>query len=150
MRNRTLVFVRLLGLFCVAVVASRHGELRAQVECGPQRPIRISGAFCGRALFGDGGDLPGLVVSLHTEDGRLVASSQTDAHGWFQLGATPRGVYYVQVRDSSEAKPSKLHADGRVELRDNKSASCSRPITLNVGIMECTGGVEDKRPIKPR
>src|SRR5262249_24406818 len=96
--QRRVVFAALF------LLASMGHTLLTAGECAPLpewrlKPVRVTGAFCGRATWMGHSSAGGTMVRLLDAGGILVSTVQSDSRGRFSFGRVPNGPYRVDISD---------------------------------------------------
>lgn len=129
-----------LSLLIILITAIRPAKLFANT-CVEGKPVRITGAFCGRVFDPTGTTVAGVGLRVLDQSGSVVGDAQADAKGDFIFPPLAKGEYRLTTT------AHEWHITfGGFEMRSQKATSCTRPASVLVGIMSCQGGVSKRRP----
>jgi len=111
--------------------------LRAD-ECEAPKPVKISGAFCGRVFEPNGGVLQEAEIRLLDATGTIVGETSSAANGDFKFRALPEGTYRVAITGWRIFGST-------IEITAGKSANC-KTVSVHAGLTYCEGHVDPRRP----
>ena len=110
-------------------------------SCFAIKPTKISGALCGRVFDLTGAIVPNTRLRVFDTSGKVEAEKETDSRGDFLFANLPKGTYRLDA-DRSQGWQITF---GGFQITHADSA-CRNPVTVDVGIMACSGGISKKRP----
>ena len=110
-------------------------------SCVAIKPIKIAGALCGRVFDSTGAIVPNVRLRVFDTSGKVTAELETDSRGDFVFSNLSKGTYRLDA-DSSQGWRITF---GGFQVTQADSA-CKNPITVDLGIMACSGGISKKRP----
>jgi hypothetical protein len=111
-------------------------------ECTAPKPVKISGALCGRLFDATGAVVPNVGLRVVKDSDRMVADVQADSKGDFVFPALDKGKYRLKA-----TSPGWLIEFGEFEINSSK-ATCTTPVTVRVDVSCCCNGsgIINKRP----
>jgi len=104
--------------------------------CTEGKPVRISGQLCGRVIDSTGAIVSDAALRVVDDSGSVVA----DAKGDFIFPGISTGRY--RLTTTSEGWRTQF---GGFEITRTAS-SCREPVTVELGIISCSGTISKKRP----
>ena len=128
------------GTFVLLMLVVWPGVTSANTCIAP-KPVRISGALCGRLFDPTGAVVPNVPLRVLDETGGMVLDVQADARGDFLFAHLAKGRY----RLTTTTRPW-LISFGDFELTTADAITCTRPVSVYLGITSCSGGLSKRRP----
>jgi Carboxypeptidase regulatory-like domain len=112
--------------------------LRANTCIAP-KPLKHSGAVCGRVFDPSGAVVAGVDLQLLNDAGAVAGQAHADSNGNFAFALLPKGKYRLAT-----STPGWVITFGDIEITGGE-AKC-KPLTVTLGIHACDGGVSAKKP----
>ena len=109
--------------------------------CVAPKPLKVSGALCGRVFDPSGAVVPNVQLRVLDETGAVVSDIQADERGDFLFTNLAKGSY----RLATTTMQWRINFGG-FELRKPNAMTCTRPVSVYVGLMSCEGGLSKRRP----
>jgi len=109
--------------------------------CIANKPVRISGALCGRLFDPTGAVVPNVPLRVLDETGSTVLDLQADARGDFLFAHIAKGKY----RLATTTRPWVI-TFGDFELTKSDATTCTHPVSVYLGLMTCEGGLAKRKP----
>ncbi len=108
--------------------------------CIEAKSVRISGRLCGRVIDPTGAIVSDAALRVIDNSGKVVADTKADSKGDFIVPAILAGRY--RLTTTSEGWRIQF---GGFEIT-RTSSSCRKPVTVELGIISCSGGISKSRP----
>jgi len=133
--------LRAVSAVTVLLVVSSVCGARA-TDCGPQKPVPVSGRLCGRLIQPDRRPAAGVEIRLLDDDVTRAVKSvvRSDAKGQFTFPIVANGRYLIAAAD--------FGLFDAVQIVDGASTICRKRQTVMLPIpgLSCFGGIE--RPVE--
>ena len=110
-------------------------------SCIATKPVKISGALCGRVFDPLGAIVPNAGLRVTDDAGRVIADAHADSKGDFVFPHLSRGKYQLDTTSSGY----RLYFSN-FEIVKRDETVCSRPVTVELGIQTCSGEISKRRP----
>jgi hypothetical protein len=104
------------------------------------KPVRISGALCGRVIDSTGAIVPDAALRVVDASGKVIADAKGDSKGDFVFAEISTGRY--RLTTISEGWRIQF---GAFEITGTAS-NCWKPVTVELGIISCSGGISKNKP----
>lgn len=130
--KKLLIILTLAGLIIPVRVWSN--------TCVAGKPMKISGALCGRVIDPTGAVVPDAGLRIVDTSGKPIADAKANSNGDFRFPQISAGQY--RLTTTSEAW--RIQFGGFQVTR--AASKCRKPVTVRLGIMSCQGDIEKKRP----
>jgi len=114
-------------------------------SCFATKPVKISGALCGRVFDPTEAIVPGAALRVVDESGKIIAEAKADSKGDFVFPNLSIGRYRLNTTSDTAAAGWRITYGG-FEITGKNTSSCTKPVTLLLGVMACEGGIWKKRP----
>jgi hypothetical protein len=138
--DRNLVrYAALFGLAFTIAMAATGVEAST---CVDERPVKISGIFCGRAFDPTGEPVADVALRLLDAAGSVAAEVHTDSKGDFVFSPLPNAKYRLTT-----VSPGWVITFGAIEISGGQKTVCRRPVSVTLGLRSCEGGISRKRPL---
>ena len=108
--------------------------------CIAPRPLKHSGAVCGRVFDPTGAVVAGVDLQLLNDSGGVAGQARADSKGDFAFALLPKGKYRFAT-----STPGWVITFGEIEISGADGKKC-KPLTVTLGIRACEGGVSGKKP----
>jgi hypothetical protein len=108
--------------------------------CIKGKPVRISGALCGRIIDPTGAIVPDAVLRVVDDSGNVIADAKVDSKGDFIFPTLSTGRH--RLTTISEGWRIQF---GGFEIT-HPASSCRRPVTVELGVISCSGMIVNRRP----
>jgi hypothetical protein len=108
--------------------------------CIDGKPVRISGLLCGNVIDPTGASVSDAALRVVDDSGKVVADAKADSKGDLIFPGISTGRY--RLTTTSEGWRIQF---GRFEVI-RAASSCRRPVTVELGVISCSGTISKKRP----
>jgi len=108
-------------------------------DCVGAKPVKISGALCGTVFDAIGRPAPNVTLRVVDSKRNVVAETKADSDAHFQFPPLPRGRLVVSPLDWTMLS-------GQIEITTRSATSCTRPVSVYLGVGDCSGSVSSKKP----
>jgi hypothetical protein len=109
--------------------------------CFASKPVKISGALCGRVFNQTGDVVANAGLRVLDGSGKLVAEVKADFGGDFIVPRLAKGKYRLDTTTEGYC----LYFSN-FEMTGRDSSNCRKPITVELGMVSCSGWISKKRP----
>jgi hypothetical protein len=110
-------------------------------ECFAKKPLKVSGALCGRVFDVSGAPVPDAQLRLVDENRSVVAETSADSKAEYKFTPLPKGKYRVEAKGW-------MITWADIEVTDHNALACKRPVYVYVGVSSCNGWVSKRQPSK--
>jgi Carboxypeptidase regulatory-like domain len=127
-----------LSLILAFVSGSAFGN-----ECSAPKPVKISGALCGRVFNLIGEIIPNEKLQVLDASRGVVSEAQTDSRGDFIITHLEKGNYRLTTTAHGY-----LLAYAAFEIRKSQAMKCTRPVSVYLATSCCCwgDGISKNRP----
>jgi hypothetical protein len=109
--------------------------------CIEGKPVKISGILCGRVFDPTGAPVPNVELRLLDEAGSVAAEVRADSKGNFAFSSLPTAKYRLTT-----TTPGWTISFGAIEISSRKGTICKNPVSVDLGLTSCQGGVSRRKP----
>jgi len=109
--------------------------------CIAPPPLKISGAVCGRVTDPTGAAASDVELRVVDEKGSVIGQARSNSSGDFKFSPLLKGLYRLTT-----TAPGFMGYIGQIEILHPHEMSCRRPISAELGLRSCDGGVSKNKP----
>ena len=109
--------------------------------CVPLKPVKISGALCGRVFDLSGKAVPNAGLRVVNEADVVVAEIQANSKGDFCFPPLPKGKQRLAT-----TSPGWQSYVGEIEVTNSKATICKKRLSVYLGLASCQGGISTREP----
>jgi hypothetical protein len=127
----------------IATVLLLSSSFAGANECVAPKPVKISGALCGRLVDATGASVPDIKLEVVDGSSFMIADAQADSKGDFAFSRLPKGNYRLKATSNNW-----LIEFGDFEIKSPRG-SCTKPVTVRLDTSCCCfgSGIINRRPL---